>query len=183
MQPEFFPAVQILARLRRNFADRFAINCSFKINHHKIFNLRGALRNLDKVRRLFAQTFQCRVDLGLRYFRVRQFDRNIFVVGQFKLRRSNHSRLEPHRFVFAEMDPFQVRQRSDPQLFLFDRLTITLGDELLCNFVLNFLPKAFVDHRPWRFARPITGNFREPRKTVGNRVPFLRDFVRRQFDL
>src|SRR5262249_44349498 len=69
------------------------------------------------------------------------------------------------------------------QLLLFDCFAITFGDELLREFVLDFLTKSFVDHRTRGLARSVSWNFRESRKAVRNGVPFLRNLVGWQFNL
>ena len=96
LQPEFFPALQILARVRCGFRDRFAVNRSFKIDDREIFHLRRALWNVDEIGRLIAQALESRVDLRLGDFGVRQFDRDIFIIRQFEFRRSDDRGLIPH---------------------------------------------------------------------------------------
>ncbi len=49
MEPELFTAMQILARVRRNFTDRPAFDHAFEVENGKIFHLQSALRNIGKI--------------------------------------------------------------------------------------------------------------------------------------
>ena len=182
-QPEFLAAVQVLARLGRDFADRLALDRTFKIDHRKIFHLQSALRNIDKVRCLIAQPVQRRVYFRLRHFRLRQLHGNVFIFRQLELRRGHDGGAKPHRPVLAELDLFQVGQRNDTQLLLRNRIVITFRDELFRQLILNFLAKLRFDDAARGFARPVTGNPGKSGEAICDRVPFLRNLFRRQFDL
>ena len=183
MQPEFFAAVQILAGLRRDFADRLVFYGTLKIKHRKIAHLQCALRHIYEIRGLIAQAFDRGFDFCVRNLSVRQLHRNVFVIRKFKLWRGDHSRAEAHRLIFAKFDLLNVSQRSDSQLLLFNRFVITSRHELLREFILNFLAKSLVDHCTRRFSGPVSWNFCESSEAVCDRIPFLRNLVRRQFNL
>ena len=174
--------MQILARVRCNLADRSPLNHPVEIEHRKIAHLESALRNIYEIGRLLAQTFQGGINLLFRNLRVRQLHRNVLVFRQLELRRGHHRRTKPHRFVLAELHVFDIAQRSYTQLLLRDRVVITFRDKFLCHFVLDFLAKSFFDDRARRFAGSITGNLGKTGEAVGDRVPFLGDFFRRQLD-
>ena len=68
--------MQILARFRRNLADRLALDRAFEIDHRKILHLQGALRlHLHEISRLVAQTFHRRVHFFFRDLQWRQLHR------------------------------------------------------------------------------------------------------------
>ena len=66
MQPEFFAAVQILAGLRRDFADRLVFYRTLEIKHREIAHLQCALRHIYKIGGLITQTFDRRFDFCFR---------------------------------------------------------------------------------------------------------------------
>src|SRR5262245_37505894 len=80
-QPEFFPSVKILARLRSYFADWFAFARSVKVDDGKVVHLKTALGNVDKIGVLIAQALQCSIDFRPGNLRLRQLHRNALVFG------------------------------------------------------------------------------------------------------
>ena len=118
--------MQILARFRRNLADRSALDRAFEIDYRKIFHLQGALGlHLHEVSRLVPQTLHRRVHFFFRDLQRWQLHGNVFVIWQIKFRRSDHRCAEPHRFVIANLDVLQICQRHHTQLFFGDRIAIT----------------------------------------------------------
>ena len=65
MQPEFLAALQILAALRRDFANRLVFYRTLEIEHGKVAHLQRALGHIHKISRLITQTFQRRLDFRL----------------------------------------------------------------------------------------------------------------------
>ena len=175
--------MQILARLRRDFTDRLAIDRSFEIKHRKIAHLQSARRHVYKISRLLAQTLERLFNFCIRDLRIRQFNGDIFVIRQFKFRCGDYGCAEAHRLVFAELNVFDVRQRRDAQLLLCDCIVVTLGYEFLRQFILDLFAKSFVDHGARRLSRPVPWNLGKPREAVCNCIPLLAHFFRRQFNL
>ena len=183
MQPEFFTAMQILTRLRHDFTDGNSVDRASEINHGKISHGQRAIRDIDEIRRLIAQTLDRSIDLRLAHLGSGQLHLDIFVFRKLELRRGHDRGAKTHRTIVAKFHVAEIVQRNDAELLLRDRLVIALRNQRFGQLVLNLFAKALVNHRARRFARPITGNLRELREAVRDHVPFFRNFFGRQFDL
>ena len=97
--------------------------------------------------------------------------------------RRRHDRgAKTHRTVVAKFHVTQIGQGNDPQLLFRDRLVVAFRNQRLRQLVLDFLAKLFLDDLPRRLPRAITGDAGITRVVVRDRVPFLPDVFRRQFD-
>ncbi len=108
MQPEFLAAVQILAGLRRDFADRPVFYRTLEIKDRKIAHFQCAPRHIYEIGGLITQTFNRGFDFCVRNLCVRQLHWNVLAIRKVKLRCGDHGRAEAHRLIFAKLDVLNI---------------------------------------------------------------------------